>query len=163
MTYLAVKYIHIVSAVFLLGFGMGSYLYFISANRTKSPLIISSIGRMVIWFDAWITTTSGVVQLGTGLALSYLTGQPLTSGWLLYSVSLFLIVGSVWLPVLYLQKRIQKLAHDDIGQTVISPDLHRKLYRLWFWMGVAGFAGMFLVLLAMVTKMTLFQLAAFLS
>lgn len=161
MTYLILKYVHIISAVFLLGFGMGSYLYFISANRTRNPLVISAVGRMVVWFDAWITTTAGFVQLGTGMALARTTGQPLTSGWLLYSIIVFLIVGTIWLPVLYLQKQIQKLAEDQISQPSLTNSLHERLYRIWFWMGVIGFAGMFMVLLAMVTKMTPFTLFEF--
>lgn len=72
MTYLLLKYMHIVAAVFLFGFGMGSYLYFVAANRTRNPVVISAVGRMVVWFDAWITTTAGVVQVVTGYALASL-------------------------------------------------------------------------------------------
>lgn len=35
MSYLLLKYLHIIAAVFLFGFGMGSYLYLIAANRSR--------------------------------------------------------------------------------------------------------------------------------
>jgi uncharacterized membrane protein len=37
------------------------------------------------------------------------------------------------------------------------PQAYRPIYRAWFWMGVAGFAGMFVIVLMMVSKMTLWQ------
>lgn len=154
MTYLLVKYLHIISAIFLFGFGIGSYLYFIAANRTNNPAVISSVGGMVVWFDAWITTPAGVIQVVTGYALTSFMGQPLTAPWVLYSLGLFILVGLLWLPVLKLQQRIRDmaLAASTTGALLQAP--YTLCYRAWLWMGVGGFAGMFLIVLAMVTKMT---------
>lgn len=154
MIYLLLKYIHIVAAVFLFGFGMGSYLYFVAANRTRNPVVIGAVGRMVVWFDAWITTTAGVLQVATGIGLTALTSRTLGESWLLYSVILFCLVGILWLPVLWLQKQIAAMAQASVAQCSALPPRYVRYYRWWFWMGVAGFAGMFLISLAMVTKMT---------
>jgi uncharacterized membrane protein len=40
---------------------------------------------------------------------------------------------------------------------------YQAVYRKWFWMGVLGFTGMFVIVLMMVTKMTLVQLISFLA
>ncbi|MBL0799087.1 MULTISPECIES: DUF2269 family protein [Pseudomonas] len=154
MLYLCLKYIHIIAAVFLFGFGMGSYLYLIAASRTANPLVIAHVARMVVRFDAWITTPAGFIQVATGYGLTRLAGMPLTTEWVLTSLIIFLCVGSLWLPVLVLQKRLYVMASSAVETGAGLADDYRCVYRKWFWMGVAGFLGMFVIVLLMVTKMT---------
>ncbi|MGM3422551.1 MULTISPECIES: DUF2269 domain-containing protein [Pseudomonas] len=160
MTYLVLKYLHILAAVFLFGFGMGSYLYLIAATRSRIPQVIAQVARMVVFFDTWITTPAGFLQLGTGIALVTLMGLSASSGWVFGSLLVFFAVGALWLPVLWLQGRMLKLARQasERGEA-LGPDFQRA-YRLWFWMGVAGFLGMFVILLMMVTKLYPHQLLA---
>lgn len=152
MLYLWVKYLHIIAAVFLFGFGMGSYLYLIAAHRTGDARLIAQVAHLVVRFDAWITTPAGVLQLATGLGLMHLAHWPVGSPWLRNSIGLFVAVGLLWLPVLVLQKRLQQVAEvaAEAGQPL--PPSYQRLYRPWFWMGVAGFAGMFVIVMMMVTK-----------
>ncbi|MBH3409094.1 DUF2269 domain-containing protein [Pseudomonas glycinae] len=154
MLYLCLKYIHIIAAVFLFGFGMGSYLYLIAASRTANPLVIAHVARMVVRFDAWITTPAGFIQIATGYGLTRLAAMPLTTEWVLTSLIIFLCVGSLWLPVLVLQKRLYVMASSAVETGAALADDYRCVYRKWFWMGVAGFLGMFVIVLLMVTKMT---------
>ncbi|KTT33020.1 DUF2269 family protein [Pseudomonas rhizoryzae] len=163
MTYLLLKYLHILAAIFLFGFGMGSYLYLIATTRSRVPEVIAHVARLVVFFDTWITTPAGFLQLGTGIALVSLMGLPVTSGWVFGSLVLFFAVGALWLPVLWLQGRMLKLARIAVAEgRALGPDFQRA-YRLWFWMGVAGFLGMFVILLMMVTKLYPQQVLAFLS
>ncbi|APQ10361.1 membrane protein [Pseudomonas oryzihabitans] len=163
MTYLLLKYLHILAAIFLFGFGMGSYLYLIATTRSRVPEVIAHVARLVVFFDTWITTPAGFLQLGTGIALVSLMGLPVTSGWVFGSLVLFFAVGALWLPVLWLQGRMLKLARVAVAEgRALGPDFQRA-YRLWFWMGVAGFLGMFVILLMMVTKLYPQQLLAFLT
>ncbi len=76
MLYLCLKYLHIIAAIFLFGFGMGSYLYLIAASRTANPQIIAHVARTVVQFDTWITTPAGFIQIGTGYLLMRLAGLP---------------------------------------------------------------------------------------
>lgn len=157
MLYLGLKYLHIIAAIFLFGFGMGSYLYLIAASRSANPTVIAHVAKMVVRFDTWITTPAGFVQILTGYALAKLTGSPLTAGWVSWSLVIFFCVGGLWLPVLLVQKRLQRLAAQAVatGEPLTAP--FQSLYNAWFWMGVAGFFGMFLIVLMMVGKMTLLQ------
>jgi uncharacterized membrane protein len=154
MIYLLTKYLHILSAVFLFGFGMGSYLYFIAACRTQNTAVISGVARMVVWFDARITTTAGFLQIFTGYGLARMSGQTLGSGWLLYSMCIFLLVGALWLPVLILQKQLKDLADHAAVVGLPLNDRFASLYRWWFWMGIIAFSGMFAIVFLMATKMT---------
>lgn len=157
MLYLCLKYLHVIAAVFLFGFGMGSYLYLIAANRTRSPQLIAHTAAMVVRYDAWITTPAGVVQLVTGYLLFNLMGLSMTTEWVMASVLVFFAVGALWLPVLVIQKRLERMAAQAVEQGRALDAAYHHHYRLWFWMGVAGFAGMFLIVAMMVTKMTPWQ------
>ncbi|SDT98841.1 DUF2269 domain-containing protein [Pseudomonas yamanorum] len=158
MLYLGLKYIHIIAAIFLFGFGMGSYLYLIAASRTANPQVIAQVARMVVQFDTWITTPAGFIQIITGFLLIKLAGLPLTTEWVLTSLIIFLCVGALWLPVLVLQKRLQQMALSAVEAGRALDDGYCGVYRKWFWMGVFGFSGMFVIVLIMVTKMTPWQL-----
>ncbi|MDD1131782.1 DUF2269 family protein [Pseudomonas shahriarae] len=158
MLYLGLKYLHVIAAVFLFGFGMGSYLYLIAASRTANPQVIAQVARMVVRFDTWITTPAGFIQIVTGYLLTRLTGLPLTTGWVLTALIIFLCVGLLWLPVLVLQKRLQVIAANaDVAGNELGAEYH-SVYRRWFWLGILGFLGMFVIVLIMVTKMTPWQL-----
>ncbi|WP_347929834.1 DUF2269 domain-containing protein [Pseudomonas helvetica] len=154
MLYLCLKYIHVIAAIFLFGFGMGSYLYLIAASRTANPQVIAHVARMVVRFDTWITTPAGFIQIVTGYLLVRLAGLPLTTEWVLTSLIIFLCVGTLWLPVLVLQKRLQMMALSAVETGVGLAEEYRSVYRKWFWMGVLGFLGMFVIVMIMVTKMT---------
>ncbi|QAY85796.1 DUF2269 family protein [Pseudomonas arsenicoxydans] len=158
MLYLCLKYIHIIAAVFLFGFGMGSYLYLIAASRTANPQVIVHVARMVVRFDTWITTPAGFIQIVTGYLLMKVAGLPLSTEWILTSLIIFLCVGSLWLPVLALQKRLCVMASNAVETGRTLDDEYRSVYKKWWWMGVFGFAGMFVIVMMMVTKMTPGQL-----
>ncbi|UST76586.1 MULTISPECIES: DUF2269 domain-containing protein [Pseudomonas] len=158
MLYLCLKYLHVIAAIFLFGFGMGSYLYLIAASRSGNPQVIAHVARMVVRFDTWITTPAGIVQVITGYLLMRLSGLSMSSEWLLTSLIIFFCVGALWLPVLVLQKRLQKMALSAGEDGLPLDDRYANTYRWWFWMGIAGFAGMFVIVLMMVTKMTPVQL-----
>jgi len=163
MLYLCLKYLHIIAAIFLFGFGMGSYLYLIAASRTANPQVIAQVARMVVRFDTWITTPAGVIQIITGLLLIQLAGLPVTTEWVLTALIIFLGVGSLWLPVLVLQKRMRQMASRAVETDTVLDDGYRGVYRQWFWLGVFGFLGMFVIVMIMVTKMTPWQLVGLLA
>nr|WP_279613945.1 DUF2269 domain-containing protein [Pseudomonas sp. RGM 3321] len=148
------KYLHVIAAIFLFGFGMGSYLYLIAASRSGNSQVIAHVARMVVRFDTWITTPAGIVQVITGYALLRVTGMPLLTDWVLMSLVIFVCVGALWLPVLILQKRLQRMAEHAAATGTVLADRFWTIYRVWFWLGVAGFSGMFLIVLMMVSKMT---------
>jgi uncharacterized membrane protein len=60
--------------------------------------------------------------------------------------------------VLVLQKRLQRMASRAAETGTALEDGYRGVYRQWFWLGVFGFLGMFVIVMIMVTKMTPWQL-----
>jgi uncharacterized membrane protein len=158
MLYLSLKYIHIIAAIFLFGFGMGSYLYLIAASRTGNPQVIAHVARMVIRFDTWITTPAGFIQILSGALMARVAGMPMTTDWVMTSLIIYLCIGAIWLPVLRLQTRLHVLSSAAAASGQGLDGEYRTVYRKWFWMGVVGFSGMFVIVLMMVMKMTPGQL-----
>ncbi|WP_445178240.1 DUF2269 family protein [Pseudomonas sp. McL0111] len=158
MLYLSLKYIHIIAAIFLFGFGMGSYLYLIAASRTGNPQVIAHVAKMVIRFDTWITTPAGFIQILSGGLMVKVADMPMTTDWVMTSLIIYLCIGTIWLPVLRLQTRLHALSSAAAASGQGLDDEYRSVYLKWFWMGVVGFSGMFVIVLVMVMKMTPWQM-----
>ncbi|WP_337847499.1 DUF2269 domain-containing protein [Sphingomonas sp.] len=152
MTYLLVKWVHILSSTVLFGFGAGTAWYLWNAHRSGDPATIASVGTMVVRADWIFTGTSGVVQPVSGLILLQLLGIPLTESWVLASVALYLLAFACWVPVVGLQIRARDLARAACasGQP-LGPDYHRAM-RLWFILGWPAFIGLTAVFWLMVAK-----------
>ena len=151
MDYLLVKTLHIVSATFLFGTGVGSAFYLWRAHRGQDPRVIAGVASYVVQAD-WIFTTPTVVfQPLSGAWLVYAAGYP-WSGWVAVSLALYAVAGACWLPVVLLQLRMRDLAAESVRQDTPLPARYRRYARIWFWLGVPAFTAMMAVFFLMVFK-----------
>lgn len=152
MSYLALKYLHILSMVLLFGTGLGSAFYKWMADRSRNLEHIAITNRNVVLAD-WIFTTPTVIfQPVSGIWLAYLAGIPLTTNWISISLALYVFAGICWIPVVWLQIRMSKLADAALETKSILNDDYWRYARLWFWLGVPAFISMVLVVFLMVFK-----------
>jgi uncharacterized membrane protein len=152
MTYTALKTLHILSMVLLFGTGLGSAFYKWMADRSGNVAHIAVTNRHVVLAD-WIFTTPTVIfQPISGLWMVHLLGLPLTTPWIAASLFLFFLAGACWLPVVWLQIRMQKIAAIAAGAATPLPALYWRMARRWFWLGVPAFISMVLVVTLMVFK-----------
>ncbi len=152
MSYLALKYLHILSMVLLFGTGLGSAFYKWMADRSRNLEHIAITNRNVVLAD-WIFTTPTVIfQPVSGVWLAYLAGIPLSTGWILISLVLYVFAGACWVPVVWLQIRMSKLANTALENESSLNDDYWKYARMWFWLGVPAFVSMVLVVFLMVFK-----------
>ncbi len=152
MSYTAIKTLHILSLVLLFGTGLGSAFYKWMADRSGNVPHIAVTNRHVVLAD-WIFTTPTVIfQPISGLWMVYLLGLPLTTPWIAVSLFLFFLAGACWLPVVWLQMRMQKIASAAVADATPLPDIYWRMARWWFWLGVPAFTAMLLVVTLMVFK-----------
>lgn len=152
MTYTVLKTLHILSLVLLFGTGLGSAFYKWMADRSGNVAHIAVTNRHVVLAD-WIFTTPTVIfQPISGLWMAYLLDLPLTTLWIAASLLLFVLAGVCWLPVVWLQIRMQKIAADALAHESPLPDIYWRMARWWFWLGVPAFTSMVLVVALMVFK-----------
>ena len=152
MSYLTLKYLHILSMVLLFGTGLGSAFYKWMADRSRNLEHIAITNRNVVLAD-WIFTTPTVIfQPISGIWLAYLAGIPLSTNWISISLALYVLAGICWIPVVWLQIRMSKLANVAIENHSPLNDDYWRYARVWFWLGVPAFVSMVLVVFLMVFK-----------
>lgn len=151
-TYLTLKWIHIISSMLLVGTGFGSafYLYFI--HRTRNVQAIAEVSRLVVRADFWFTTPAALIQPISGIALASIAGYSLTQNWLVGTFILYGLAGLCWLPVVWLQIRMAKIAMQAQNQQESLPARYWQYARYWEWLGYPAFLAMLAVYVLMVFK-----------
>ncbi len=152
MSYLDIKTLHILSMVLLFGTGLGSAFYKWMADRSGDVQHIAQTNRHVVLADWLFTTPTVIFQPLSGLWLLHLSGTPINTPWVAVSLALYAVAGACWLPVVWLQIRMRKLAIRAAAQAQPLLGSYWTYARLWFWLGVPAFAAMVLVVYLMVTK-----------
>lgn len=152
MTYLLIKWAHILSSTLLFGTGLGSAWYMYFASRTRDPRVIVPMVKYVVLADWVITTPTAIIQPLTGFYLAHLAGFPLTSRWILWTIGLYLLAGAAWLPVVWMQLRMCDLAVSALSASAPLPPLYFKYLRAWTALGVVAFLALSIVFYLMVVK-----------
>jgi len=152
MTYLILKYLHIISAILLFGTGLGSAFYKWMADRNGNIANIAITNKHVVLAD-WIFTTPTVIfQPISGFWMANIVGLPLSTPWIMYSLILYIIAGACWLPVVYLQIKMQKMSECAMQNNTELPKKYWQYGKIWFVLGIPAFIAMVLVVLLMVFK-----------
>lgn len=146
------RWLHVIGACVLLGTGAGIAFFMLMAHRTKDARFIAQTARTVVIAD-WIFTASAVlIQPITGIALAHALGWEFSEGWIVLSLGLYVLTGALWLPVVWIQMRLHKLATAaaDAGEPL--PPAYHQLFRLWFAMGVPAFIAVLTILWLMIAR-----------
>jgi len=151
-SYFIVKWIHIVSSVLLVGTGFGSAFYLFFANRNGQIAALAVVTRLVVRADLWFTTPAVIVQPVTGALLVHLSGWPWSTPWIMLSFGLYLLAGACWLPVLWLQARMARMAHTAFTGGTPLPELYWRYAKWWERLGYPAFVAMLIVFYLMVVK-----------
>jgi uncharacterized membrane protein len=152
MAYFILLYAHIIGAAVLLGTGAGIAFFMLMAHRTGDAAMVAGTARIVVIADFLFTATAVVAQPVTGILLVRETGYALSEHWIVLSIILYVVTGLFWLPVVWMQARMAKLARQaaDFGQTL--PADYHSLFRLWFAFGFPAFAAVLAIFWLMITR-----------
>ena len=146
------RWLHVVGATALLGTGAGIAFFMLMAHRSGDPRAIAHVAATVVTADLLFTATAVVMQPVTGFSLAAIEGYPLTHGWILLSLGLYVLTGLFWLPVLWMQLRMRDLAREAVAGGWPLPSRYHHLFRLWLVSGVPAFAAVLAILWLMLTK-----------
>lgn len=152
--YLALKTLHIVSSTILFGTGIGTAFFMWMVNRSGNRQAMAVVSRHVMRADLFFTTPSVVIQPLTGLALMALAGFPMQFApvnWLGLSLLLYFLAGACWLPVLWLQWKMHRLAALDPAEPAL-PATYWRYERAWTLLGIPAFLSLVVVFWLMVAK-----------
>lgn len=152
MTYLVVKWLHILSSTLLFGTGLGSAFYMFFASRTRDPRVVATVVKYVVIADWAFTTPTIIIQPLTGFWLMHIAGFPLNTPWILWSIVLYFVAGAAWLPVVWMQIRMRDMAASAAASGAQLPELYWRYLRAWVALGVVAFLALVVVFYLMVAK-----------
>jgi uncharacterized membrane protein len=101
----------------------------------------------------WLFTLPVVVlQPLSGLWLAWYLDISLAQSWLLWSLSLYVLAGVCWLPVVWLQIRLRDMAAAALAQGEGLPRRYRVYMSVWFALGWPAFVAVLVIFYLMVAK-----------
>ncbi len=152
MLYALLKVAHIIAMAFFFGAGAASAVLKLRADRSGDLQSMSFVAGQIVWADWLFTIPSGIALPATGLGMAFLAGIPITSGWLVGGIVLFVIAGLCWVPAAVLQiKMRQEINEAILAKRDLSPD-YQKWTRYWLALGVPSFTATVLAIYVMVVK-----------
>jgi uncharacterized membrane protein len=84
--------------------------------------------------------------------LVYIAGFPLLTGWIIYSIGLYIFAGCCWVPVVWLQLRMRAIARAADSTAAALPMQYWSYARTWFWLGIPAFSALVAVYWLMTCK-----------
>lgn len=146
------RWAHVLGATVLIGTGAGIAFFMLMAHRTGDAKLIAHTAGIVVIADWLFTASAVVVQPITGVLLANALGWPLSQGWIVVSIGLYLVIGAFWIPVVWMQKRMRDLARVAAAENAALPEAYHKLYRLWFAFGFPAFFAILVLLWLMLAR-----------
>jgi uncharacterized membrane protein len=152
MLYFVVKFLHVIGAAVLLGTGIGIAFFMLAAHLGGKAQVIAGVARIVVRADFLFTATAAVAQPITGILLAENVGYPLTEGWIVWSIALYLFTGAFWLPVVFMQMRMRDLAAMSVCNSVPLPRSYYRLFWWWFAFGFPAFGAVLAIFWLMIMR-----------
>jgi uncharacterized membrane protein len=152
MLYLFLKYLHVIGAAVLLGTGAGIAFFMLRAHLTGEAAIVAAVARIVVLADLLFTATAVIAQPLTGIALVHEAGYSLRESWIVLSIILYLVTGAFWLPVVWIQMQMRKLASASAAEGKQLPATYHRLFRIWFAFGFPAFGAVMIIFWLMISR-----------
>lgn len=157
MSFLVLKYLHIIGATVILGTGSGIAFFMLMAHLSKDVAFIARTAAVVVIADLIFTATAIIAQPVTGYLLARESGYELTEDWLVASIALYLVAGLFWLPVVWMQVKMRDLATIAAAAGEELPKTYHRLFRFWLAFGFPGFGAVLIILWLMIQKSGIFN------
>jgi uncharacterized membrane protein len=152
MLYFAVKYLHVLGAIVILGTGTGIAFFMLMAHRSRDPSYIARTAATVVIADMLFTLSAVLLQPVSGALLMALSGIDFRERWLIASLVLYAVAGLFWIPVVFMQIEMRNLASVAAAQDQPLPQRYVTLFRRWFLFGIPGFGSVMIILWLMIAK-----------
>jgi len=149
---LFLRWLHIIGACVLLGTGAGIAFFMLMAHRSGDARFIAQTAGTVVLADLVFTATAVVLQPVTGGVLAWRLGWPLTEGWILASLVLYAVAGVFWLPVVWIQVRMRRLAQAAADHAEPLPPSYHQLFRIWLACGFPAFTAVLAIIWLMIAR-----------
>ena len=151
--YLLIKALHILSATVLFGTGLGIAFFFWSSRRSDNHARLFA-ARTTVRADFLFTLPAVILQPLTGAWLIADGGIDPRASWIEISLSLYVLAGLCWLPVVWLQVRMKRMLEESVAGRGFDERAYARLRKTWFLLGWPAFLALVAVFWLMVSKPT---------
>ncbi|KUL93894.1 membrane protein [Bosea sp. WAO] len=152
MTYLLLKYLHLLGAIVLIGTGAGIAFFMVMAHFTGNVSKIAGVAQIVVTADFVFTASAVIAQPITGVLLAREAGYDLSEGWIVLSIILYFVIGIFWLPVVVMQMRMRDIAARAEHAGTALPRRYDVLFWTWFIFGFPAFGAILAILWLMIAR-----------
>ncbi|MBA2402675.1 MAG: DUF2269 domain-containing protein [Bradyrhizobium sp.] len=150
--YFAIKYLHVLGSIVILGTGTGIAFFMLMAHRSGEAAFIARTASTVVIADMLFTLTAVLLQPITGGFLMMLSSTGFSELWISASLGLYASAGLFWVPVIFMQIEMRDLARAAVAENAALPPRYFVLFRRWFLFGIPGFGSVMAILWLMIAK-----------
>ncbi|WP_281859348.1 DUF2269 family protein [Litoreibacter halocynthiae] len=147
-----VRFFHVMGACVLIGTGAGIAFFMVMAHRSRDAANIAQTAATVVIADTLFTATAAILQPVSGTALVWGLGWSLLEGWIAASIALYVLIGMLWLPVVYIQIQLRDEARLSARNDAPLSPRYFRLYRIWFACGIPAFTAITVLLWLMLMR-----------
>jgi uncharacterized membrane protein len=151
MEYFILKYIHILSATFLFGTGIGTAFFMLLAYLSKNITTLQNTTKHVVMADWIFTTPSVIIQPITGIWLMWVLHYPFNTLWFALVITLYALAGLCWIPVVFIQYRLRNIVAKLNSQDNL-PSQYHYLMKWWIALGIPAFLSILVIFWLMTAK-----------
>jgi uncharacterized membrane protein len=150
--YSLLKTVHVLAAILFLGTGLGSAWYKFRADRSGDLRVIAWCQREIVLADWLFTVPAAVLLPATAVGLVAVVGYPWSTPWILWGLGGYALAGVCWLPAVWLQLRMRRLADEALQRGEPLPPAFHRAARSWALLGVPSFLAALATLWVMVAR-----------
>lgn len=153
MLFIFFKVLHVLSVVVFLGNITVGVFWKRWADRTQDPRIIANTIDGIIVADRLFTIPGVVGLLIGGVGAAVVAGYSiLGTGWILWSIVLFVISGLAFGPLARVQRLLSATAHQGVDSGSMSWELYRQLSSAWDFWGTVALGAPLIAAVLMIAK-----------
>lgn len=150
--YVALKYIHILSAIIMIGTTAANGLIEVRAFRREDAQLSAFTMEIVMLFNHVFMLPSLIILPASGLLLALDAGFPLNSPWLLYSILLVIGLWAAFIIGHGMEKRMSRLAAASAKRGEKLPAGYYQIFNRGKWVGIFATVAALLILYMMIAK-----------
>jgi uncharacterized membrane protein len=151
-SYSLIKALHIISSTILFGTGLGIAFFMFCSRYAKDIHERYYAARFTVLADYVFTAPAVILQPLTGAWLIINGGYDPMAPWLKASYVLYLLAGACWVPAVWIQIQLKKIAAQCAKTGTTLPPRYSRLFKIWFFLGWPAFISLVIIFYLMVEK-----------
>lgn len=155
MSYVVLKWLHLIGSAVLFGTGLGiaffAWFGYRRGMQEGEIALVRGVLQLTVVADTVFTAVWALLQPLSGYLLWRVSGGRWPDPWLAWVLFFYAFVGACWLPVVVLQVRLRNAAMASQSTAALDGQFHRR-FRIWFVLGWPAFAGVMVLFGLMVTR-----------